>query len=314
MDDDSRLEQIPGIVHHHLVRLIRDILEEKRSLGETPLSCEFFPAKTPDGEKLLLQNVIPKLLAINPAFFSVTYGAGGTTRDQTLEVVDLIQKEQEVPTMAHLTCVGSTRIDIGDFLKEASGRGISNILALRGDPPPGQDTFIKSEGGFEFSYELVEYIHSENRFGIGVAGFPEGHIACTEGREVDWDRLINKVECGADFIVTQLFFDNADFFAFRDYLRARGMTKPILAGVIPILSSGQIKKFTQLCGAKLTEEITTRLDELGDDNNAVSEFGVEYASRQCEELISNGVDGLHFYTLNKAKPTLEIVKNLGLQK
>ena len=314
MDDDSRLEQIPVIVHHHPVRLIREILEEKKSWGETPLSCEFFPAKTPDGEKLLLQNVIPKLLAINPAFFSVTYGAGGTTRDQTLEVVDLIQKEQEVPTMAHLTCVGSTRHDIGDFLREASGRGISNILALRGDPPPGQDTFIKSEGGFEFSYELVEYIHSENRFGIGVAGFPEGHIACTEGREVDWDRLINKVECGADFIVTQLFFDNTDFLTFRDYLRGKGMTKPILAGIIPILSSGQIKKFTQLCGAKLTKEISARLDELGDDNNAVSEFGVEYASRQCEELISNGVDGLHFYTLNKAKPTLEIVKNLGLQK
>ena len=294
------------------MRLIRDILKEKRSLGKTPVSCEFFPAKTPEGEKLLVENVIPKLLAINPAFFSVTYGAGGTTRDQTLEVVNFIQREQEVPTMAHLTCVGSTRHDIGAFLKEASGLGISNILALRGDPPPGQDAFIKPEGGFEFSYELVEYIRSREQFGIGVAGFPEGHIACTEGREVDWDRLMKKVECGADFIITQLFFDNADFFTFRDYLRGKGMTRPILAGIIPILSSSQIKKFTQLCGAKLTNEITTRLDELGDNNDAVSEFGIEYASRQCEELISNGVDGLHFYTLNKSRPTLEIVKNLGL--
>jgi len=294
------------------VRLIRDILKEKRSLGKTPLSCEFFPAKTPEGEKLLVENVIPKLLAINPAFFSVTYGAGGATRDQTLEVVNLIQREQEVPTMAHLTCVGSTRHDIGAFLKEASELGISNVLALRGDPPPGQDAFIKPEGGFEFSYELVEYIRSREQFGIGVAGFPEGHIACTEGREVDWDRLMKKVDCGADFIITQLFFDNADFFTFRDYLRGKGMTRPILAGIIPILSSSQIKKFTQLCGAKLTNEITARLDELGDNNDAVSEFGIEYASRQCEELISNGVDGLHFYTLNKSRPTLKIVKNLGL--
>ncbi len=296
------------------MRLIRDILKDHKKMGKPALSCEFFPAKTAAGEKFLLENVIPRLLAIDPAFFSVTYGAGGSTRDQTLDVVDLIQRKQEVPTMAHLTCVGSTSHDIEGFLSDALKLGINNILALRGDPPPGQDEFIKPEGGFEFSFELVEYIQSQGQFGIGVAGFPEGHIACIEGREVDWDRLKKKVDCGADFIITQLFFDNTDFFTFRDYLRGKGVAKPILAGVIPILSSSQIKKFTQLCGAKLTPEIITRLDELGDDNDAVSEFGVEYASKQCEELISNGVDGLHFYTLNKSRPTLEIVDNLGLRK
>lgn len=183
---------------------------------------------------------------------------------------------------------------------------------MRGDPPPGQDAFVKPEGGFEFSYELVEYIRDCGQFGIGVAGFPEGHIACAEGREIDWDRLKRKMDCGADFIITQLFFDNTDFFTFRDYLRNKGMDRPILAGIIPILSSKQIEKFTELCGARLTTEITDRLNELGDDNDAVSEFGIEYASRQCEELISEGVEGLHFYTLNKSRPTLEVVNNLGL--
>ena len=192
-----------------------------------------------------------------------------------------------------------------------SSEGIDNILALRGDPPPGEP-FTKPEGGFEYSYELVEHIHTRNEFSIGVAGFPEGHIACTEGREVDWDRLKAKVDSGADFVITQLFFDNADFYAFRDYLRERGMNQPIVAGIIPILSARQIQRFTELCGSKLTPEITARLDELGDDDEAVSTFGIEYATRQCADLIENGVEGLHFYTLNKSRATLAVAENLGL--
>ena len=294
------------------MRLIRDILKEQQALGKPSVSCEFFPAKTPEGEKALLEKIVPRLKEINPAFFSVTYGAGGSTRDKTLGIVDVIQSEHKVPTMAHLTCVGSARDDISKFLEDANSSGISNILALRGDPPPGEESFVKAKGGFEFSHQLVAFVKAQERFCIGVAGFPEGHIACDEGREVDWERLKAKVDCGADFIITQLFFDNSDFYAFRDYLRKKGMDRPILAGIIPILSARQIQRFTGLCGAKLTAEITTRLDELEGDDEAVRAFGIDYATRQCEELIANGVEGLHFYTLNKSRATVQVVKNLGL--
>jgi methylenetetrahydrofolate reductase (NADPH) len=294
------------------MRFIRDILREHAEASRPVISCEFFPAKTPAGEATLLEKIAPRLKAANPAFFSVTYGAGGSTRDKTLDIVETLQREHAVPTMAHLTCVGSTRDDIGGFLDEAHRRGIRNILALRGDPPPGQENFVKPEGGFEYSHELVSYVRDHNDFTIGVAGFPEGHIACTEGREVDWQRLQTKVECGADFIITQLFFDNADFYAFRDHLRAGGMTQPILAGIIPILSGGQIQRFTEMCGSKLTPEITDTLAKLGDDDAAVAEFGIDYATRQCADLIANGVEGLHYYTLNKSRATVQIVQNLGL--
>ena len=292
------------------MRFIRDIFQEAAGAGRPTISCEFFPAKTPQGEQALVEKIVPRLKALNPGFFSVTYGAGGSTREKTLGIVDAIQQQHQVPTMAHLTCVGSTRADIGSVLDEAKQRGIDNILALRGDPPPGE-AFTKPDGGFEYSYELVENIHARNEFSIGVAGFPEGHIACTEGREVDWDRLKAKADSGADFVITQLFFVNADFYAFRDYLRERGMSQPIVAGIIPILSARQIQRFTELCGSKLTPEITARLDELGDDDEAVSAFGIEYATRQCADLIENGVEGLHFYTLNKSRATLAVAENLG---
>ena len=205
----------------------------------------------------------------------------------------------------------AARAGAGD---DARARDIQNILALRGDPPAGLEAFVKPEGGFEFSYELVEHVHARGEFSIGVAGFPEGHIACTEGREVDWQRLNAKVDCGADFVITQLFFDNVDFYAFRDHLRGQGMTQPILAGIIPILSTRQIQRFTDLCGSKLTPEITDRLDALGDDDEAVAAFGIEYATRQCADLIANGVDGLHFYTLNKSRATLAVAGNLDLAR
>ena len=294
------------------MQLIRDILREHKEAGKTAISCEFFPAKTPAGETALLEKIVPRLKVVNPAFFSVTYGAGGGTRDKTLDIVETIQLDQNVPAMAHLTCVGSTQEDIGMFLDEASNRNICNILALRGDPPEEQEQFVKPEGGFEFSYQLVEYLRVRKEFSIGVAGFPEGHIACTEGKEIDWQRLKGKVDCGADFVITQLFFDNADFFEFRDSLRSQGMSKPILAGIIPILSSRQIQRFTELCGSKLTPEIISTLEKLGDDDEAVSRFGIDYATRQCVDLIANGVEGVHFYTLNKSRATIEVVQNLGI--
>jgi methylenetetrahydrofolate reductase (NADPH) len=191
--------------------------------------------------------------------------------------------------------------------------GVKNILALRGDPPGGNGVFKKTEGGFEFSYQLVTYLRELGGFSIGTAGFPEGHIACREGKFVDWSRLKNKIDCGADFIVTQLFFDNADFFEFRDHLTKKlGVTVPIFPGILPIQNASQTKRITSLCGAKIPPAMLASLERLGDDDEAAQRFGIEYATNQCAELLKAGVAGLHMYTLNKAQPTMQVLKNLKL--
>jgi methylenetetrahydrofolate reductase (NADPH) len=213
--------------------------------------------------------------------------------------------------LAHLTCVGSTRAQLLEIAAQARALGIQNILALRGDPPAGGQVFERTEGGFDYAWQLVALLREFGGFCIGVAGFPEGHIACTEGREVDWQRVKAKVDQGADFIITQLFFRNAHYFQFRDYLARVGVTVPIFPGIIPILGASQIKKFTALCGAELPAPLLERLNQLGDDEATV-DFGIDYATRQCEELLRGGVPGLHFYTLNKARSTTAILKNLGL--
>ena len=296
------------------MQLIRDIYARRRATGSAAISYEFFTPKTPEGDRALMEKTIPALFQIKPDYCSVTYGAGGSTRDKTLSMVDHIQRDHQVPAMAHLTCVGSTREQIAGIIAQAQTLGIRNLLALRGDPPDGGSEFHKTEGGFEYAYQLVELIRATGGFSIGVAGFPEGHIACKEGKLVDWQRLKAKVDCGADFVITQLFFDNADFFEFRDHLtRQLGVTVPIVPAILPILSGRQIKKFTQLCGAKLPGSFQAKLDELGDNDAAVVEFGIEYATKQCEELLRSGVPGLHFYTLNKAHSTTQIVRNLGLK-
>jgi methylenetetrahydrofolate reductase (NADPH) len=293
------------------MQFIRDIHNAKR--GKAPvISFEFFPPKTEEGDRNLLEKTIPALMQLRPDFCSVTYGAGGSTRDKTLTIVERIQKEHGLTAMSHLTCVNSTAEQLGEVLVEARRRGIKNILALRGDPPGGLGEFQKTEGGFEFSYQLVEFIKETGGFCIGAAGFPEGHIACKEGKLVDWDRLIHKINSGANFIITQLFFDNRDFFEFRDYLTRRGVTVPLVPGMLPILSASQIKKFTTLCGAKIPGPMLARLEELADNDAAVTEYGIDYATQQCEELLREGVEGLHFYTLNKAHSTTQVVKRLGL--
>jgi len=293
------------------MQFIRDIHNAKR--GRAPvISFEFFPPKTDEGDRNLLENTIPALMKLKPDFCSVTYGAGGSTRDKTLTIVERIQREHGLTAMSHLTCVNSTKEQLREVLIEAGRRGIRNILALRGDPPAGTGEFQKTPGGFEFSHELVTFIREVGGFGIGTAGFPEGHIACKEGREVDWQRLKQKIDAGADFVITQLFFDNRDFFAFRDYLTKLGVTVPLVPGMLPILSASQIKKFTTLCGASIPAPMMAKLEELGTDDAAATAYGIDYATRQCEELLGEGVEGLHFYTLNKAHSTTEVVRNLGL--
>jgi methylenetetrahydrofolate reductase (NADPH) len=294
------------------MQFIRDIHEVKRKLNKPVISFEFFPPKTEEGDGNLLEKTIPALLRLSPDYCSVTYGAGGSTREKTLSIVHRIQKQHGLPAMAHLTCVQSTKQQIDQVLEEARSLGIRNILALRGDPPAGQGEFRKTEGGFEYAGELVAFIRAKGGFSIGTAGFPEGHMACKGGKHADWQHLKEKIDQGADFVLTQLFFDNADFFEFREYMTKRlKIAVPICPGILPILSGSQIKRFTTMCGAKIPAVMLSKLEELGDDDEAVTQFGIEYATRQCEELLREGVPGIHFYTLNKARSTAEVVKNLG---
>ncbi len=294
------------------MQFIRDINAAKMAAGQPVISFEFFPPKTSEGDRALFEKTLPALFALKPAYCSVTYGAGGSTREKTLGIVDRIQREHGVPAMAHLTCVGSTKEQLREVLEQARALGIKNILALRGDPPGGVGEWKPVPGGFEYSYQLVEFIREVGGFCIGTAGFPEGHIACTQGRQVDWQRLKAKVDCGADFVITQLFFDNRDYFAMRDHLAKLGVNVPIFPGILPISGAAQIKRFTTICGASIPQPLLEKLDQLGHDDAATAEFGIEYATRQCEELLRGGAPGLHLYTLNKAATATRILKNLAL--
>jgi methylenetetrahydrofolate reductase (NADPH) len=295
-----------------MIRLIRDIFEQARADGRPVISLEFFPTKSEDADRSLFEKTIPALRGLQPDFCSVTYGAGGSTREKTLAIVDRIQREQHLTTMAHLTCVNATTDDTDAILERSRQLGIRNILALRGDPPTGVDEFTRTNGGFEYSYELVRHIRAAGGFSIGVAGFPEGHVACREGKHVDWQRLQAKIDHGADFVITQLFFENCHYFECREYLAKRGVTVPIVPGILPILNASQIKRFVALCGARLPQPLLEELERRGDDDPAVAEFGVEFATRQCDELLREGAPGLHFYTLNKAASTTAVLDNLAL--
>lgn len=295
------------------IQFIADIYAARRQAGQPVISFEFFPPKTPEGDVALLERTIPALVKFEPDYCSMTYGAGGSTREKSLMVVERIQRDHGLTALAHLTCVNATRAEIAGIVEQARRIGVKNILALRGDPPGGTGDFAKTEGGFEFSSELVAYLRGLGGFSIGVAGFPEGHVACKEGKVVDWERLKRKVDAGADFVLTQLFFDNADFYEFRDHLTKRlGVRVPLVAGILPILSGAQIKRFAGLCGARIPERMLKRLDELGGDEAAESVFGIEYATEQCRDLLANGVEGLHFYTLNKVPSVAAVLKNLSL--
>jgi methylenetetrahydrofolate reductase (NADPH) len=296
------------------MRHIREIHEQCRAEGRPAISYEFFPAKTPEGEETLLTKTLPALLAVKPDYCSVTYGAGGGTRETTIGIVERIQREHGLPAMMHLTCVNHTREELASVVAEARARGIQNILALRGDPPPGEE-WVRTEGGFEFSRELVAFLREQGGFSIGTAGFPEGHIAQTAGKQTDWGYLRDKVQAGADFVITQLFFDNADFYEFRDYLTGKlGVNVPIIPGILPILTQNQTKRFVTMCGARLPAPFLARIDELGSDDAAVTAYGIDYAAAQCADLLKNGAPGLHFYTLNKSHSTLGVLEALGLKQ
>src|SRR5438445_798339 len=294
------------------MQLVRDIYAAKRAAGQPVISFEFFPPKPDEGDRILLEKTLPALLQTKPDYCSVTYGAGGSTREKTLMIVDRIQREHGLTAVAHLTCVCATKEQIKELLGQIRALGVRNVLALRGDPPGGRE-FQLTSGGFEFSSQLVSFIREQEEVSIGVAGFPEGHIACKAGKHVDWVYLKGKIEAGADYVITQLFFDNADFYEFREQMtRKHGVKVPLVPGIIPILSASQIKRFTALCGARIPASVASNLEELGDDDAALTEFGIDFATKQCEDLLRAGAPGIHFYTLNKAQPTIRILQNLGL--
>jgi len=297
------------------MQLVRDIYARKAAAHHPVISFEFFPPKTDEGDRTLLDKTLPALLQTRPDYCSVTYGAGGSTREKTLMIVERIQREHGLTAVAHLTCVCATQEQIRELLGQIRDLGVRNVFALRGDPPAGSE-FQTTPGGFEYAGQLVKFIRETNGvqdFSIGVAGFPEGHIACKEGKLADWRHLREKIDAGADFVITQLFFDNADFYEFREHMQSRqGAKVPLVPGIVPILSASQIQRFTALCGARIPAPLAAKLNELGHDDAAVAEFGIEYATKQCQDLLQAGAPGIHFYTLNKARSTVRILQNLGL--
>ena len=279
-------------------------------------SFEFFPPKTEDGEKKLFE-AIRELKSLGPSFVSVTYGAMGTTRENTIRIVDHIKNGIGIETAAHLTCVGSEREEIETILEKLGSCKIENIVALRGDPPQGETAFRSPKNGFPYASELVCFIRRHPRYGslfsIAVGGYPEGHVECRDKAQ-DLAHLKTKVDAGADVITTQLFFVNDFYFDFVSRARKIGIQIPIVPGIMPVTHGPQLQRFATLCGATVPKAIQDAIARYGDDQPSIEAFGIEYATRQCEELLRGGIPGLHFYTLNKSRATREIYKNLGLQQ
>ena len=282
-------------------------IDDRLSATEPTVSFEFFPPKTDKGWKSL-EGTIEELREFRPDWVDVTYGAGGGTRDNTLKLLDKIQNRMDLTTLAHLTCVGHTREEVGDLLDELWDKNVVNLLALRGDAPGGGQ-WKATEGGFEYASDLVAFCRERHDFCVTVAGFPEGHPQCLN-KQRDLEHLKAKCDAGASAVITQLFFDNNDFFEFRDNARKIGITAPIIAGVMPIQKLDQMKRFVQMCGAKIPHPLLTALEKLSPED--VEKAGLDYATRQCQDLLFQGVDGLHFYTLNKSPGTREIVDRLNL--
>jgi methylenetetrahydrofolate reductase (NADPH) len=285
-------------------------IDELLGGAEPIFSFEFFPPKTPAGEENLYR-ALQELRPLDPAYVSVTYGAGGSTRGKTVEIVTRIKEEFGLEAMAHFTCVGATTDELRATLDELRAANIENVLALRGDPPQGQEEWTKTEGGLEYSHELVKLLRDDYPFAVGAACFPEGHIHATSPED-DLRYLKDKVDAGVDFLITQLFFDNELYYDFVERARAIGVTAPIVPGIWPITSYAQIARVTAMCGATMPEHVLAELEARKDDAEAVAEFGVSYATMQCADLLAKGAPGLHFYTLNRSPATRAILSALKL--
>jgi methylenetetrahydrofolate reductase (NADPH) len=273
------------------------------------VSFEFFPPKTPAGETALF-GTIERLRTLDPAFVSVTYGAGGSTRQKTTELVTRIKHEIGIEAMAHLTCVGHSRDELGAILDHLRRNGIENVLPLRGDPPAGESAFRPAPDGFTHGYQLAAFIRGRgDPFCLAGAGYPEGHVECRD-RQRSIEHLRIKVAAGLDFVITQLFYDNADYWDFVTRARALGITVPLVPGIMPITNVAQIERIASLCGARIPDRLRSRLESARDDEAATLQIGVEEAVIQCRELLEKGAPGLHFYTLNKSPATRAIFEQL----
>jgi methylenetetrahydrofolate reductase (NADPH) len=276
--------------------------------GKRSVSFEFFPPKDDEGFAELFRT-IEALKPLEPTYVSVTYGAGGSTRRKTVDLVKRIKHEIGIEAMAHLTCVGATREEIQDVLEDLLQGGVENVLPLRGDPPKGQEKFVKTAGGFGYANELIEFIRDRYPFCLGAACYPEMHPEAPDA-VTDLNNLKRKVAAGAHFLITQLFFNNDDFFRFRDRAAAAGIDAPILAGIMPILSVNQTKRFTKMCGASIPAALLAKIEAVEDDAEAVRQVGMYHAARQCEQLLAEGVAGLHFYTLNRSTATRAVFQEI----
>ncbi len=283
---------------------IKDLFEN----GKNVVSFEVFPPKNDDDVNKLYAT-IADLEELCPDYISVTFGAGGSTRGKSAEIANHIKNNMEIEVLAHLTCVNSSKDDINNILDDFKKNNIDNILALRGDPPAGQTNFTKTIGGFGYASELTDFIKKNHNFCIGVAAYPEKHIE-SDSLESDINNLIKKVDAGADFIVTQLFFDNNDFFRFRDICVKKGVKIPIVPGILPILNYSSVKRITELCGSKIPQNLKDTLEKNVNDKLAIENIGIDYAIKQIDNLLDNEIDGVHFYTMNKSEQIKKIYMTL----
>ncbi|UCD55640.1 MAG: methylenetetrahydrofolate reductase [NAD(P)H] [Candidatus Omnitrophota bacterium] len=290
-----------------MIRKIGDILKEK----ERTYSFEFFPPKTEKGRKKLIEETAKTYAELGPDWFAVTYGAGGSTRQATMEIVDELQKRYDVPVMHHFTCVGHSKDELKTIVGEMKKRNIRNILALRGDAPEGEKEWRPAPDGLEYCYQLIELIRREGDFfSIGVAGFPEGHVDCPD-KETDSKYLKIKIDAGGEFVITQLFFDNKDYFEYLERAKKIGINVRILPGILPITSYQKLLKFCATCGATIPKRVHDIFKPLDGNDEATYKTGVDFAVEQCNDLLKGGSPGLHFYSLNKVEPTREILSRIN---
>jgi len=280
--------------------------------GRCGLSFELFPPKTINGETALFGH-LRQLITHKPDFITCTYGAGGSTRQKTLEIVCQVKRTFGIPVASHLTCVGSTVDQLRDYLQRATESRVDYIVALRGDPPRGEEEFRAVEGGLRYANELVALVRAEfPHFGIGVAGYPEKHLEAPS-LEVDLQNLKRKVDSGADVVITQLFYRNDDFFRFRDRCEQIGIRVPVIPGILPVTSLSQIRRITSMCGAHLPDSFVDALQEK-DDEDWQFQVGVDFAISQVEQLVRGGVSGIHFYVLNKSQATSRVMQAVHLPR
>lgn len=287
---------------------LKDLYKSKR----LDISIELFPPKTPEGRQKLFEK-IEHLCRLNPAFFSMTYGAGGNTARDTVELVDYLKNKVGVETMCHLTVLHQARAHVLSVLDRLQEIGVYNLIALRGDPPRDGSADPQIQDSYGYALELVREAKARKYFSIAVAGFPEIHPDSPD-RETDIRYLKEKVEAGADVIITQLFFDNDYFYEYVDHVRRARIRVPIIPGILPILSVGQVRRFTALCKAKIPDSVQKELSKYENDDDSARAYGIELATRQCEGLFRHGVPGIHFYALNQSQSVEAVLENLNLIK